>query len=126
MKKTNIILMLALLLVIPLAHAQAASGFTKIKSGLTTTTYTDNTCPNLSSCYYQVTASDSLGAESQPSACSATVLCVGGNQVVAQMPSSGTHTVTLNWTASTTTGVTYNVYQHIGPLPASNVNVTVN
>jgi fibronectin type 3 domain-containing protein len=105
--------------------AQAGAGFTKI-ANVTTTTATDSTCPNQSTCYYQVTALDNTGHESAPASCGSTALCLGGNQVVAQMPSSGTHTVTLTWTASTSTGVTYNVYQHIGPFPPSNLSPTVN
>lgn len=107
------------------ANAQAGSGFTKL-ANVSTLTYTDSTCPNQSSCYYQVTTLDSAGFESQPAACASTQLCIGGNTAVVSMPSSGTHTVTLTWTASPSTGVTYNVYQHIGPLPASGLGGKVN
>ncbi len=106
-------------------QAQAAAGFTKI-GNVTTLTYSDATCPLQSTCYYQVTALDSTGFESAPAACASTQLCVGGNEAVAVMPSSGTHTVAIAWVASTTTGVTYNVYRHIGPLPASGMSATVN
>lgn len=123
MKKFLFVLVLSLLS-LP-ATAQAASGFTKL-SNVSTTTYTDSSCPNQSTCYYQVTALDSQGFESAPAACASTALCLAGTEVVAIMPSSGVHTVTLGWTASTSTGVTYNVYRHIGPFPASNVNVVVN
>jgi len=105
--------------------AQAATGFTKI-ANTSGAAYTDGTCPNQSSCYYQVLAVDAQGFESVPSPCLATQLCVGGNIAVAIMPSSGTHTVALTWTASTTTGVTYNVYRHIGPLSGSNFAAVVN
>ena len=105
--------------------AQASGGFTKV-GNVSTTAFTDPACPNQSTCYYQVTALDSAGFESAPAACSSTQLCVGGNIAVATMPSSGTHTVTLAWTASGTAGVTYNIYRHIGPLPAGGLGATVN
>jgi hypothetical protein len=108
-----------------ISQAQAASGFTKV-GNVTTLTYSDATCPNQSTCYYQVTALDASGFESAPAACASTQLCVGGNIAVAVMPSSGTHTVALAWLASGSTGVTYNVYRHIGPLPASGLGATVN
>jgi hypothetical protein len=105
--------------------AQASNGFTKL-ANVTTTTYSDASCPNQSTCYYQVTSVDSTGHESSPASCGTTSLCFNGNQSVAIMPSSGVHSVVLTWTASTTTGVSYNVYQHIGPFPASGLNNTVN
>lgn len=109
------------------ASAQAPAGYTKLNTALiTATTFTDSGCPNLTSCYYVVTAVDSLGLESQPASCSASQLCVGGNQALAQMPSSGTHTVMVAWVASTSTVSGYNVYVHRGPLPASSVTTTVN
>ncbi len=106
-------------------QAQAAAGFIKI-GNVTTLTFSDTTCPLQSTCYYQVTAVDSSNFESIPAACTSTQLCVGGNEAVAVMPSSGTHTVSISWVASTTTGVTYNIYRHIGPLPASGMSATVN
>lgn len=107
------------------AQVGGGTGFTVIASP-TGTSYTDTTCPLQSSCYYQLTAVDSFGAESLPASCAATQLCVGGNTAVAQMPSSGTHTVTVSWIASTSTVANYKVYRHIGPLPGSNVTTTVN
>ena len=118
------LVVLILLSAVP-ATAQAPAGFTKL-ANVTALTYTDATCPNQTTCYYVVTAVDSLGAESQPAACATGQLCVNGNEPVAQLPSSGTHTVTLTWAASPTAGVTYNVYSHIGPLPAASVKATVN
>lgn len=116
--------LLSIWLALP-AIAQAASpGYTKIGTA-TGTTFSDPSCPNQSSCYYQVTAIDSGGFESGPASCAATSLCVGGNQVVAVMPSSGTHTVGLAWTASATTAVSYNIYRHIGPLPPASVSIVV-
>jgi hypothetical protein len=108
-----------------LAGAQAAPGFTKI-GNITAVTYVDSSCPDQISCYYQVTAVDATGHESVGAACSSGSSCLNGNQVIAAMPNSGTHTVTLNWTASTSTGVSYNVYQHVGPFPASGLSSTVN
>lgn len=112
-------------LISPVSQAQASAGFTKI-GNVSAFTFSDATCPNQSTCYYQVTALDSAGFESAAATCSSTQLCVGGNIAVATMPSSGTHTVTLAWLASGTTGVTYNVYRHIGPLSATAMSATVN
>jgi hypothetical protein len=119
---------LAVLLATGFASAQASAGFTKIGTA-TTTTFSDSGtlgCPLQSTCYYQVTSVDANGFESSPAACAATQLCVSGNTAAAIMPSSGTHSVTVNWVASPTTGVTYNVYRHTGPLPGSGVSTTVN
>lgn len=104
---------------------QASSGFTKIAS-TASTSYIDSTCPDQTTCYYQVTAVDSTGHESQAAVCATNQLCFSTNEAVAQMPSSGTHTVTVNWTASTTSNVTYNVYQHLGPVSPGPVSATVN
>jgi len=88
-------------------HAQGAAGFTKIASVTTGTTYTDGTCPDGATCYYQVTALNGT-LESGPS-----------NTVSAAIPATGTHTVTLNWKAATTgvTPTSYNVYQGQAPVP---------
>lgn len=126
MKKLFIFLSLLFLSAIStVANAQAATGFTKV-GNVTTLTYVDSTCPDLSTCYYQVTALDAQGFESGPAACAATQLCQNGNMAVAIMPSSGVHTVTLTWGASATASVSYNVYRHIGPLSPSGLGAVVN
>ena len=107
------------------SSAQAAAGFTKI-GNVSVLTYTDAACANQTTCYYQVTALDAQGHESPAALCGTSQLCFGTNQVVAVMPSSGTHSVTLNWTASTTAGVTYNIYRAVGPLPPSSASAVVN
>lgn len=119
------LLLLILIFAVRISAAQTPAGFTKL-ANVSAVTYTDTTCPVLTTCFYIVTAVDSTGHESIGAACGATALCFGGNQGVAIMPSSGTHTVILNWTASTTAGVTYNVYSHVGPFPATNFSATVN
>jgi hypothetical protein len=109
------------------AQVLVPAGFTKLNTALvTTTTFTDTACPNQTTCYYYVTAVDSIGAESNGAPCAAAQLCVNGNMAVAQMPSSGTHTVTVSWTASVSTVAGYNVYVHRGPLSASNLAAIVN
>lgn len=124
-KSALAVLLLALFAMPQLAGAQAPAGFTKI-GNTTAVTFTDANCPDLTSCYYVLTAVDSTGAESQPAACATNQLCMNGNEAVAQMPSSGVHTVTLAWVAPTGTGpFTYNLYVHIGPLPASGFGATV-
>jgi len=120
------LMLFAILLITTSVFGQASAGFTKI-GNTANVTYTDATCPNSSSCYYQVTSLDSTGHESQPAMCAASQLCFATNQAVAQMPSSGTHTVVLSWTAPTgVSGVTFNVYQHIGPPSPTLVMATVN
>jgi fibronectin type 3 domain-containing protein len=124
LKKTFLLLTLVALLSVG-AYAQSSPGFVKA-TNVSITNYTDAACADQTTCYYQVTAVDAFGHESPAASCSTTVLCFGGNQAVAVMPSSGTHSVALTWTASTTTGVTYNVYKAVGPLPASNLGLTIN
>jgi hypothetical protein len=125
-KRILILFSLLCFSVVP-AKAQAPAGFTKLNTApVTALTFTDTACANQSTCYYVVTAVDAQGFESQPSSCSPTVLCVGGNMAVAQMPSSGTHTVTLAWTTTSTITVSYNVYVHRGALPPANLSATVN
>src|ERR1700687_773611 len=106
------------------ASAQAPAGFTKL-ANVTALTYTDAACANLSTCYYIVQAVDAGGFESQPWTCNLTQLCVGGNMAVAQMPSSGTHTVGIAWTTTSTLTVSYSVYVHRGALPPTNGTATV-
>jgi hypothetical protein len=109
------------------AAAQAPAGFTLLTT-TTALTYTDVVCPDLTSCYYVITSVDSTGHEGQPATCATGQLCFIesiGQSAVAQMPSSGSHNVVLTWTASTTAGVSYKVYIHVGPLPASNGKATV-
>lgn len=103
-------------------------GFTKL-SNVSTPSYTDTTCANQTTCYYQVTTVDAQGFESVPASCAPAALCVGGNSVAAIMPSSGTHTVAVTWTPPAVpvgVTVTYNVWRHSGPFSGSNVNATVN
>jgi hypothetical protein len=118
-------LLLSILFVCSVASGQAPAGFIKL-GNVSATTYTDTGCPDLTTCYYIVKAVDSFGFESVAAPCATTALCLGGNQAVAQMPSSGAHSVVLSWTASTTAGVTYNVYVHVGPFAPSSINATVN
>lgn len=108
--------------------AQASAGFIKINTAnVTGTTFTDSGCQNQTTCYYQVTAADAQGHESPPAVCNTSTLCFGGNQAVAVMPSSGVHTVTVSWTASTSTVVVgYNIYRAVGPLAPSGLGVVVN
>jgi len=90
-------------------HAQTTisnppgNGWTQLTSGLTATTYVDSTCADSTTCYYAVESVDQFGVG------------LDTTFVTAAIPSTGTHTVTLTWTASTTPGVTYTVFQ--GPPP---------
>lgn len=123
-KLRNLIFLFCIFAVSLFAQGGGSNGFSKLQN-VTTTSYTDSTCPNATTCYYQVTAQDSFGFESGPATCGPSQLCINGNTAVVQMPSSGTHTVTLNWTAST--GATsYNVYRHLPPLGPIGFSATVN
>lgn len=94
-------------------HAQAIPGYTQISSGVLATTYADTTCADAQKCFYYVTAVDALG-ESAPS-----------STVNATVPAASTiHTVTLSWTASAGTGITYNVYKGAVPLPPQGLAAT--
>jgi hypothetical protein len=99
------------------AFAQASAGYTKIStapvSGLT---FTDSTVVDGALYQYQVTAVNQFG-ESAPA-----------TSGVATVPATGTHSATLSWVASTTAGVTYNVYRIQGAVsnPPGAVSVTVN
>jgi len=128
MKIRLAVLFLSLLAVTAVSAQAAPAGFTKIASTAAgVVTYSDASCADQTTCYYFVTAVDPVtGHESPGAPCSTSALCFGGNQAVAVMPSSGTHTVAVTWTASTTVGVTYNVYRAVGPLAASGLSATVN
>jgi hypothetical protein len=123
MKRALIVVALIFLLV-GAVQAQAPAGFTKL-ANVTALTYTDAACANQSTCYYVVTALDAAGFESQPATCAPTVLCVGGIEAVAQMPSSGTHTVGITWTTQSTLTVSFNVSVHRGALSPQNLSVVV-
>ena len=128
MRIRAVLLLSAVVMLISVAQAQAAPpGFTKLTTtSATATSYTDAACANQTTCYYFLTAVDAAGHESPGAPCAGTQLCFAGNQAVAIMPSSGTHTVTLGWTASTSTVTGYNVYKAVGPLAAGSLTATVN
>jgi fibronectin type 3 domain-containing protein len=118
LKRLLIALPVALLLFWPGKAQNAPGGFTLLKSGVTTTTYADTTCPDGVTCIYQVYAVDANGAFSAPAAPNTLPPTFDGTQDYATVtiPISGTHTVTVSWTASATSGVTYSVYRYTGPL----------
>jgi fibronectin type 3 domain-containing protein len=79
------------------------------------TTYTDAAIVNGATYFYAVNAVDANG---NASTCTSVV--------TASIPATGTHTVTLTWTASTTPGVTYAVFRAQAPNPPTNLTKTVN
>jgi len=123
--KKYLLILFALILGVQVSVAQVPSGFIKL-ANVTALTYTDPGCANTTACYYIVTAVDASGFESPPWTCNLIQLCVGGNTAFVQMPSSGTHTVVLAWTTTSTLTVSYNVYVHRGALPPVNGTATVN
>lgn len=92
------------------------SAATPIASGITGTTYVDSTTPNGSINYYVVVAVNATG---QYSTCTP----IAGPETI---PGSGVHTVSLSWTASTTSGVTYSVFRAVAPNPPTSLTATVN
>lgn len=113
MKRASLLLLL-FLSTAAFAKAQSLTGYTNI-GNVSVTAFTDSTCPDANTCSYQTTAVDNIGSESSPS-----------NVAIATIPKTGTHTVALTWVASGTSGVTYNVYRHIGPLAPSALSAVVN
>jgi hypothetical protein len=110
---------LLIALILGLAQAAFAGcmiGSTKINtSPVAATTFNDSVVVDGNSYYYQATAVDANGFES---ACSNT-----SNR--ADIPSTGTHSVTLTWTASS--GATgYNIYRVVVPVPPINFSGTWN
>jgi hypothetical protein len=124
MKRFLIAVALILIFGVRAASAQAPAQFTKLVN-VTALTATDTLCANLSTCFYVVTAVDAAGFESQPGTCDPTVPCVGGTEAIAQMPSSGTHSVAIKWTTQSTITASYNVYVHRGALSPQNLSVIV-
>jgi hypothetical protein len=84
-----------------------------LASGITTTSYIDSTPTDGVTYGYVVTAVDMAG-----NSCSNVV-------TNALIPSTGVHTVSLSWTASTTAGVTYSVFRAQSPAPPASLVVTV-
>ena len=94
---------LALFFLIPAAHAQVDAGFAKIAT-VSGTAYADTGCADGTACFYEVTAYNANG-ESAPA-----------NAAVAFVPSSGSHTVNLSWSAGVGTPPTgYYVYREAAP-----------
>jgi hypothetical protein len=95
--------------------AQAGAGYVKIAStsGLS---QIDTAVVDGDVYLYEVTAANAAG-ESSPVTTGAAII-----------PTTGTHSVTLAWGASTTPGVTYNVYriQVVIPNPPAAASATVN
>jgi hypothetical protein len=91
-----------------------ASPSVQLTSGISTTTYTDSTPVDNTTYAYIVTANDYAGFS-----CSNLLLSI-------TIPTTGTHTVALSWTASTTSGVTYSVFRAQVPLAPTGLSAVVN
>ena len=109
-----------LLLTSALAHAASFTPLATVSA--TASSYTDSTPVDGSTYTYIVT--------SVAPACPAAPVCGESPfslQVIAVIPATGTHTVTLGWTPSGQTGVTgQNVYRFATPAPPSGATATVN
>lgn len=116
-KRIGLILFVFLLLTLTVPPwaiwAQATAGYTKIGSVAgNITTYTDTTAADGVSYNYEVTAQNAAGIETIPT-----------NIVPETIPSTGTHSVTLNWIASAVDAThsapaSYNIYRQV-ILPAN-------
>ena len=114
-KLIAICFLLGSMLAVAQSQPTCTAGAIQIVSGLSVTVYTDTTVVNGQTYSYTVIASDPFGV----SACSN---IAGGNVI----PATGTHSVALSWTASTTNGVTYAVFRATPPTPPSALTSTVN
>lgn len=98
-------------------YAQATAGYTKVNStAVSATTFTTGTLTDGVAYNFEVTGVNSAGIESLPSSI-----------VTLVIPNSGTHTVTLVWTAGTG-DATFNVYdqQVASANPPAALSGTVN
>jgi fibronectin type 3 domain-containing protein len=92
-----------------LAANPCGMGGVQVATGLTVLTYVDTSVSQGTTYTYGVTATDVNGLES---ICSNRV-----TPFVPNTPPPPPHQVTLTWNASTTSGVTYNVYKITPPNP---------
>lgn len=88
--------------------------------GPTIVTYTDTTPADGATYAYWVTAYS----------CPVPQVClesIPSNAPTVNIPGTGTHTVTLSWTVSTSMGVTgQNIYRYPAPAPPSGISLVVN
>lgn len=94
-------------------NAFAVCPGTQISKQQTALTFTDATVTDGAKYTYSVTAVGPTGE----SVCDSAPLLV--------IPATGTHSVVLTWAASTTPGVTYNVYRSSPPNPPTAITETV-
>lgn len=114
MKKILTLLILMTSVGVALAQGtDCTSGGTVIKVGVTGNTYTDTTVVSGNTYGYLITANTNFGFS-----CSTIVNAV--------IPATGTHSVTLGWTLSTTPGATYSVFRAQAPAPPGSPTATVN
>lgn len=112
----------------PAIGQSPATGFSKLAAVSSGTTYVDSTCPDGTTCYYQVFALDSNGVASSagvPSALPPASFQGTQDYVTGVIPSAGTHSVTLSWTANTG-DVSYVVYRYTPPLAPGGFTAVVN
>ncbi len=100
-------------------YRSTTSGFTpsssnQIASGLYSTSYADTTASQSTTYYYVVVASNAAGSSPASSQASATTITLAVPVAPTGLTATSSTTavqINLSWTASTTTGVTYNVYR---------------
>jgi fibronectin type 3 domain-containing protein len=116
----------ALLLFCPSYGQTPASGFIKL-AAVTGTSYTDTSCPDGGTCYYQVFALDANGVASPPATPTTTPPPFLGTTAYTQslVPATGTHTVTVSWVAATG-DVSYVVYRYTPPLAPTGLGAVTN
>jgi subtilase family serine protease len=93
----------------------SSSGFSLIKSGVSTTSYTDSPLSNGTTYYYEVTATNSLATSGDSNVASATPASVPGAPQNLKASTSSTRGVTLTWSAPLSNGgsaiLSYELYR---------------
>jgi fibronectin type 3 domain-containing protein len=114
-------LMIALLTVLgasAIGQAVCNPALTPYASGITTTSYVDSVVTDGATYNYDVVSVELVQG--------GTAIACALPTVTVTIPPTGTHTVSLTWIASTTSGVTYSVFRAPPPTPPTGFAGAVN